>query len=153
MNTYYEQMILGASPIDLVRFLYQRAIQRVREARAHLAAGRIAERSAAINNSWAVLMELSGALSPDPCPELAERLLGLYAYMQNRLVTANLLQADEPLAEVLGLLTVLSEAWNGIESEGRGTHAVSGLPGAFRGNERADPSCVSRASLGLAISA
>jgi flagellin-specific chaperone FliS len=32
--------------------------------------------------------------------------------MQRRLVEANLKQQDQPLAEVLGLLTVLAEPWN-----------------------------------------
>ena len=34
--------------------------------------------------------------------------------MQSRLLDANMQQSDAPLAEVLGLLSTLSEAWAGI---------------------------------------
>ncbi len=47
MNPYYEQMILNAEPVELIRLLYQRAISCVRDAREHLAHKRIAERSKA----------------------------------------------------------------------------------------------------------
>jgi len=111
MNPYIEQKILTADPIELIRILYQHGIFAVREAREHLRAGRIMERATAINKAWAVLMELKTSLRPEAAPEVAGRLSDLYCYMQRRLVTANFEQKDEPLAEVLGLMTTLSEAW------------------------------------------
>jgi hypothetical protein len=38
----------------------------------------------------------------------------LYDYIQRRLLEANIQQSDAPLAEGLGLLSTLSEAWAGI---------------------------------------
>ena len=46
---------------------------------------------------------------------MAGRLRDLYCYMQRRLIAANFEQKDEPLAEVLGLMTTLSEAWTQAE--------------------------------------
>jgi flagellar biosynthetic protein FliS len=43
--------------------------------------------------------------------EISRNLLGLYGYMQNRLLEANLSQTDAPLAEVQGLLSELHGAW------------------------------------------
>lgn len=123
MNPYFEQMVLSASPIELVRLLYQKAIASVREAREHLGAGRIAERCASINSAYAVLLELTGSLKDDDSPELAARLKGLYGYMQQRLVDANANQTDEPLSEILGLLTTLAEAWNSVPDS---SHEASG---------------------------
>ncbi len=60
------------------------------------------------------LVELSVSLSAEEAPELSASLAALYAYMQKRLLDANLKQQDEPLAEVLGLLMTLAEAWEGI---------------------------------------
>jgi flagellar secretion chaperone FliS len=117
MNPYFEQMILSASPIELVRLLYQRAIAAVRDARADLKDRQIAERCASINVAYSVLLELTGSLREDGSPELVARLKGLYGYMQGRLIDANLNQTDEPLAEVLGLLTTLAEAWNSIPED------------------------------------
>jgi flagellar protein FliS len=107
-------MILSASPLELTRLLYQRAIASVREAREHLAERRITERGKAINRAYLILIELSVSLRAEAAPELTARLSGLYGYMQKRLLDANLRQQDEPLAEVLGLLTTLAEAWSAI---------------------------------------
>jgi flagellar secretion chaperone FliS len=112
MNTYFEQMILSASPVELIRLLYQRALSSVRDAREHLSGSRIRERAASINNAYDVLTELIASLRPAEAPELAARLRALYCYMQEQLLEANRRQADAPLEEVLRLLNTLADAWN-----------------------------------------
>jgi flagellar protein FliS len=114
MNPYYEQMILNAEPVELIGLLYQRAISCVREAREHLAHKRIAERSRAITRAYEAIEQLIVGLRPENAPELCSRLQGLYAYMQQRLLDANMRQEDGPMAEVLGLLTTLAEGWSGV---------------------------------------
>ena len=114
MNQYVEQMILSASPVEIVNLLYQRAIRGVRDAREHFAAGRIAERTRAINSAWAVFAELLSSLEFDAAPEMAGRLRDLYHYMQSLLVASNLDQDAAPLSEVLMLLTTMAEGWAGI---------------------------------------
>jgi flagellar protein FliS len=111
MNQYFEQMVLSASPVELIRLLYQKAIASTRNAREHLRCGRIPERCSAINNAYLILGELARALREEEAPELAKRLRALYVYMQGRLLEANQKQDDEPLAEVLGLLVTLAEPW------------------------------------------
>jgi len=113
MNPYFEQTILNAEPLDLIRMLYRRAISCVRDAREHLSHQRIAERSVAILRAYSAIAELLVALRPEIAPELSGRLRDLYSYMQQRLLDANMQQADQPLAEVLGLLITLDEAWAG----------------------------------------
>jgi len=117
MNPYFEQTILNADSIDLVRMMYQRTISWVLEARGHLSNNRIAQRSTAIMRAYAVLAELLAALRPEMAPELARRLQSLYHYMQQRLLDANMQQADRPLAEVLELLITLESAWIGVAAE------------------------------------
>ena len=114
MNRYFEETIINADPVDLIRLLYQRAISCVQDAREHLRNKRIADRSAAIMKAYRVLAELMSALRPDAAPELAGHLRNLYAYMQQRLLDANMQQADPPLAEVASLLTTLEEGWAGV---------------------------------------
>jgi flagellar protein FliS len=111
MNRYLEEKILTAEPVELVRLLYQTAIASVREARAHLRAGRIAERARSNASAYAAIAELNGSLNLLAAPELAGRLRGLYNYMEGRLVAANLEQSDAPLEEVLCLLNTLAEGW------------------------------------------
>lgn len=111
MNPYFEQMILSASPIELVRLMYQRAVACVADAREHLRAGRIIERGQAIAKAYAIISELMASLDREKAPELATNLRRLYPYLQQRLVEANLRQTDAPLAEVSRLLTTLADAW------------------------------------------
>jgi len=116
MNPYFEQMILSASPIELVRLLYQQAIASVVDAREHLREGRIRERGAAIRKAHAILAELMISLNPEYAPEMAENLRKLYCYMQERLLEAHMRQIDGPLEETGQLLTTLADAWREEES-------------------------------------
>jgi flagellar secretion chaperone FliS len=113
-ETYLESRVLGADPLELVSLLYQGCRQAVRDAREHLAGGRIAERSRAISKACEILTELAGSLDHTQASEISQRLALLYDYMQRRLLDANMHQADQPLAEVLGLLTTLGEAWESV---------------------------------------
>ncbi|HYA17601.1 MAG TPA: flagellar export chaperone FliS [Bryobacteraceae bacterium] len=114
MNPYFERKILDADPIDLVRLLHQHAIACVKEARGHLAAGRIAPRAKAITRAYAVMAELNNALRPEVSPELTNQLRSLYLFVQQQLLEANAQQADKPLADALGVLATLLEGWNGV---------------------------------------
>ena len=114
MNPYFEQQILSSEPIELVRLLYNCVIGCVREAREHVKARRIAERSQAIAKAYEALSELLSSLRVEAAPEVASRLSNIYCYLQQRLLDANFQQSDAPLGEVLGLLSTLLEAWDDI---------------------------------------
>lgn len=116
-DAYLESRVLSADPIELVNLLYQACTSAVREARHHLAEGRIAERSREINKAYEILLELSASLDHERGGEISQRLALLYDYMQRRLLDANVQQADVPLVEVLGLLATLAEAWAGVRAE------------------------------------
>ena len=110
-DAYLENRILSADPLELVRLLYQAAMAAVKEARRGLAAGEIVARSRAISMACEIVIELNAALDPSRGGDLAPRLAALYDYMLGRLLDANMQQNDAPLAEVAGLLSTLSEAW------------------------------------------
>lgn len=111
MNSYVEQKILNADPVELIRILYQHGIVSIQDARGHFRSGRTAKGARSILLGAGVIAELDRALRPEAAPEIAGRLRQLYRYMQRRLLEAGLIQDDAVLAEVLGLMTTLSEAW------------------------------------------
>ena len=113
-DAYLESRVLTADPIELVNLLYQACTEAVRAARRHLAEGRIAERSREINRAYEIVVELSTSLDHERGGEISQRLALLYDYILRRLLEANMQQTDAPLAEVLGLLSTLSEAWAGV---------------------------------------
>jgi flagellar protein FliS len=131
-DAYLESQIMTASPIDLVRLLYQGAIAAVRDARRHLAAGDIAARTASINKASSILIELGSSLDHARGGEISLRLGRLYDYMIRRLMEGNFHKADGPLAEVLGLLTTLSKGWDGVRQQqaqaAETASAVAGSP-------------------------
>jgi flagellar protein FliS len=136
-DIYLESRIESAEPVQLIRLLYQGALDAVREARLHLASGDIAARSRAVSKAFEILTELTSSLDRERGGEIALRLAQLYDYLQRRLLEANARQQDEPLAEALGLLTTLAEAWQEIGDANRRPEPVSG-PWAQTGAETAD---------------
>jgi flagellar protein FliS len=148
-DAYLESRVLAADPVELVSLLYQACTQAVREARCYLAAGQIAERSREINKACAIVIELATSLDHDRGGEISQRLALLYDYMERRLLQANMQQSDAPLADVLGLLTTLSEAWAGVrqpEAKPAVESAPSPSPAESRWTQSATESPTSRSA-------
>ena len=110
-ETYFENGVLSADPVELVRMLYRGCIDAVEKARQHLREGDIAARSAQITRAGAIVAHLTFSVNRDADPTMGANLIELYDYMQRRLLRANLEQADGPLAEVSRLLSTMLEAW------------------------------------------
>ncbi len=121
-NAYLENGILSADPMELVCLLYRAAVGEVRSARLHLQNGDIRSRSNAITKACSILTELTVSLDRK-AGDYTERLRDLYGYMMRRLTDANFQQREEPLVEMLGLLTTLLEGWEGAHSQLRSNHA------------------------------
>jgi len=111
-EVYLESTVLSADPIELVRLLYQAALEAVGNARRFLHQGDIASRAGEIGKAHAILTELALSVDHEKGAFLSRNLVELYDYMQRRLIQANLEQSDAPLAEVARLLETLLEGWN-----------------------------------------
>ncbi len=127
-TAYFEEGVLSASPLRLVCLLYGRAISELRNARAFLASGKIAERSASISNACDVLAELLSSLDIEQGGEVANQLCELYSYATAQLLQANLHRDGERISEVLGLLVTLQEGWETLAS--RETASKPSMPNA-----------------------
>jgi flagellar protein FliS len=115
-EAYLATHVLSADPMELVCLLYQHAVEAVKDARRHLAAGNIAERAAAISQTIGILGELKGSLNREAGAAISSNLERLYEYMMLRLTEANLRREDKPLAEVESLLSTLGQAWQQARS-------------------------------------
>jgi flagellar protein FliS len=118
-DTYLEDRILSADPVELVHLLYQAGSTAIGDARRHLAEGRIKERAAAISKACDILLELTTSLDHERGGALSQRLANLYGYMHRRLIEANFRQSEEYLAEVAHLLATLEEAWEAVRQDAR----------------------------------
>ena len=105
-----------ADPHALVLMLYDGAIEAIRRATGHLAAGQVAEKGAALAKAARIVEEgLKAAVDRGAGGELTRRLLELYDYMTMRLLQANLRNDRQALAEVARLLAELRSAWAQIK--------------------------------------
>lgn len=122
---YLESRVLSADGVELVRILYQSALESVEKARRHIEEGDIAARSREISRVAAVLTELSVSLDSDAGGPLGRNLLELYDYMQRRLLEANFYQSEPVLAEISRLLATLLEGWMSCEPQAAEPVAVN----------------------------
>lgn len=121
-----ETRIFSATPIELVKMLYQAAIEEVQSARLHLNRGEIHARSRAVTKAIAILAELRGSLDHEKGGELSTRLAEMYDYLQRVLLDANFRQADDGLEAAEKLLKTLDEAWSAINAPRSGAYPRSG---------------------------
>ncbi len=115
-DRYLEVETQTANPLQLVVMLYDGAVQYLQEARGHIQRGEIHGRTRAINRTLAIISELQASLNFEEGGQIARSLESLYAYMKGRLIAANLGQQDEPLAEVISLLSTVKSAWQDLAS-------------------------------------
>lgn len=141
-DRYLAEQVLGADPLKLVWLLYRGAIDAVRCARGSLDQGDIRGRARQINRAWAMIQELSASLNHAEGGEISQRLAALYAYMQTRLIEANIRQSAGPLEEVESLLVTLAEAWSRAGSHPTGLHPEGAQPAVAQpeGDRPYDPS-------------
>ena len=126
-QTYLENEILQADPLELVRILYRAALEAVGKARIHLRSNEIKERSRQITKAGAIINELALSVDRERGGEIARNLVELYDYMQRCLQEANFQQSDAPLAELEKLLGTLLEAWENCMPAPPPAAAASGL--------------------------
>ena len=111
-NQYLTNTVQSASPEQLMLMLYDGAIRFVALGIQAIDNGLLDKRAYYINKTSAIITEFSATLDHSQNPQLAEDLDALYAYMLNRLMTANLKNDTEPLEEVKKMLTELRMTWS-----------------------------------------
>jgi len=109
---YVENDLLDKSPVELIRLLYSKAIEKLHLAQRHTRASDVRERNACLARAMEIIAELQGALNLEAGGDLALDLARLYDYMQRQLIEA----AADPAAvaqfeEVRVLLVNLYEGW------------------------------------------
>lgn len=109
-----ETSVISASPHKLIVLLYDGALAAIKNAAAHMSAGHIAEKGAAIAKAIDIIDSGLRASLDKKGGEIALNLDALYAYMVKRLLTASLQNSTAMLDEVRTLLADLRDAWTQI---------------------------------------
>jgi flagellar protein FliS len=112
---YVENDLMVETPVELVRLLYSKAIEKCTQAAAHTRGGDIRERGACLARVMEIVTELQASLNFE-AGDLALELARLYDYIQRRLIdAAGDASSATQIEEVGVLLGNLFEGWRDCE--------------------------------------
>lgn len=113
-NGYLVEKVLAASPLELIRMLYEGSMSSVDLAIEMLHNNDIIARGKAITKAMDILAELHACLREGVQADFSATLCELYGYMRHRLIEAHARQSEAALIEVSKLLKCLYEGWLGV---------------------------------------
>ncbi|GMV38132.1 MAG: hypothetical protein AMXMBFR61_26400 [Fimbriimonadales bacterium] len=111
LAAYRKTAVETASPLDLILMLYDGALRFLERGRAAMERRDLDQQNESLTRAQAILTELTVCLDMEQGGEVAANLLGLYGYMSNRLVEANVNDDPNAVQEVARLLGELRESW------------------------------------------
>lgn len=123
-HAYQQTHVQSRSPLELVVMLYDGALRFAGEARAAIDRQDLPAKREAISRALAIIAELQNTLNIQDGGAIATQLDGLYAYVNTRLLEANMQSDAAALDEVTRLLTPLRDAWQQIAAEPEATQVA-----------------------------
>ncbi len=111
LQVYKDNQISTADPGTILLMLYEGAIDALKRATQHLAAGNMAEKGRYILRAHDIITQFVVSLNYDVGGELARNLEGLYRYMLDQILVANVENDCRPLERVVALLSTLKDGW------------------------------------------
>jgi flagellar protein FliS len=109
-----ETSIENATPLRIIQMLYAGAIRKSFEAKGAIERKDYIHKSELISGVIAIVMELERSLDPTHAPKLTANLAGLYDYIREVSLSANMNNDAEKMEEVANLLLTLKEAWDAV---------------------------------------
>ena len=106
----------SADPHQLVGMLLDGAMDRIAQARGHIAHGNVAAKGVCISKAVAIVGELRNSLDHKVDGGLSQRLESLYEYVTRRLLYAQLHDDVAALDEASRLLAPVRDGWQGIRA-------------------------------------
>jgi flagellar protein FliS len=108
--------VAQASPVQLVLILMDGLLDELARARAHIAAKRYELKAVSLDRAISMLNGLSSALEVESGSEVVANLGQLYDYCADCLYRAGVTLDVAKVDEVVGLLNILHEGWQGMQA-------------------------------------
>ena len=108
---YQQQQVLMASPGELLVLAYDGAIGHLRKAVAAMQQSDLDAQHECIGKAQQIVLYLLDTLNHERNPDLASSLSGIYSYVLDRLIHANVNDDPSALDQVAGLLQELRAGW------------------------------------------
>jgi flagellar protein FliS len=113
LQAYRHNQVVMADPGTILLMLYQGTIDFLRQAKASLERGDMAEKGRCMTRALAIISELLANLNFEVGGEVARNLESLYLFMLEQITVANLANDPKPLDDAIALLSTLKEGWEG----------------------------------------
>jgi flagellar protein FliS len=112
LQTYRENQIMTTDPGTVLLMLYQGAIDFLKRADESMAAGNMADKGQFLLRANDIINQFLASLDHKVGGEIAENLDGLYRFMLDQILFANVHNDPQPLRTVIGLLATLKSGWD-----------------------------------------
>lgn len=109
-KSYEQNSVNTASPGELTLMLYNGCLKFINFAKRAIQENNIAEKNINLQKAQSIINELMVTLNMDY--EISKNMMGLYDYMNRRLIEANIKNDIEILEEVESLMTEFRDTWN-----------------------------------------
>jgi len=110
-RTYQRSAIQGATPIELVIFLYDSAIQDLGRAVSAMRSGEIERRAAEVGHALMVLQQLQGTLDFERGGTAARQFEQFYNLLRAKVLEAQMRASPELMEHQLRYLSEVRECW------------------------------------------
>lgn len=120
-SEYLRNAVLSASPEQLTLMLYDGAIRFALQARDAMSRGDVETMCEKLIRAQKIVLELRNGLRPEVNPTLCDQMGGLYDFIYNRLVDANLKRSVSLIDEAVKILRHQRETWQLLMDKVRST--------------------------------
>jgi flagellar protein FliS len=114
-TTYQQITTMSLDQIDLILMVYRGAITELRKAGVAFEEDRFVDGRDACDKARKCIIHLYTTLDMDKGGEIASRLAQLYIYMVERLDIAVSTKGKKNIDEIISLLEVIKEGWEGVD--------------------------------------
>ena len=120
---YRKNAVNGASPVRLVIMLYDGSIRFMESGKQAILARDLPKQNESLQRAQKIVLELMSSLDMSKGGDIAQNLLGLYTYVIEQLIDANVKDLTEPIDESIKIMSDLRESWVQIELQNLAAHA------------------------------
>ncbi len=115
VQEYQKNTVGSASPLQLVIMLYDGALKHLTHGKAAMKAKDVNTQNLELQKAQRIVMELMSCLDMDQGGEIAKNLFGLYGFITNQLIEANVEDDSTKIDRCIQILTELRTSWVQIE--------------------------------------
>ncbi|MDD5206638.1 MAG: flagellar export chaperone FliS [Desulfobacterales bacterium] len=117
LGEYRRLNVETAGKLDLVLMCYEKTIEVIRQGKEHLQEQEYEKKAGKIQKAIDIIHELQNCLNFEQGGQIARNLDSIYSYVVRRLLEGDAKKDARAYEEVIGILSELKEAWEGVAKD------------------------------------